>query len=156
MIFAFLSTAFANESASILQGSIHLIPSDPTGKIYPENDLKLAATIENVGTKASPSGTAYLRFALIAPLENQKDSVLFETEKKPFSSILPQQKIEIAFDAMQKIPSILDYVRNDWFLREYQLIVGIEGKEMVIATLAFTFSAYYYPTLKKSFSTLIP
>lgn len=142
---------------AVLQGSIHLIPtSDESGKIQPGTNIKVAVTVENKGDSVSQNGSMYLRFALAHPLGAHQTSVIFETEKKPLSAIKPGEKIEIAFESPQKTPSVLDFVRDDWSLREYQAIAVIDDKEYVIGTLALTFSAYYYPTLKKELPIKIP
>lgn len=139
---------------SILQGSIHIqpvknVPGDLTGKIQPGTQVKISVEVENKGGKVSPAGQIYVRYAFSQPLEHEKSSILFETEKKSLTSIEPGKKIEIAFDTPHLIPSLLDFVRDDWSIREYQAIALIDKQEHIIGTLALTFSAYYYPGIKK-------
>lgn len=146
----------ANAKSVILQGSIHIEPvksvqGDQSGKIQPGTPVKLVVTVENKGQEASPSGQLYVRYAFAHPLENEKGSILFETEKKSLPSIEPGQKIDIAFETPHQIPSILDFVRYDWSIREYQAFAVINQDEHLIGTLAITFSAYYYPGIKKEF-----
>ena len=40
-------------------------------------------------------------------------------------------------------------MRNDWPIREYQAVAVFPNDEKTIGTLAITFSAYYYPGIKK-------
>lgn len=139
---------------SILQGSIEFSPAqanakDEAGKIQPGTAIKLIVTIKNKGQQANPAGQLYVRYAFAHPLEKEKESLIFETEKKPLPSIEPGNKIQITFDAPHQIPSLLDFIRDDWSLREYQAMAVIEKKEYMIGTLALTFSAHYYPGMKK-------
>lgn len=144
----------------VLQGSIHIEPvqaiaGDQTGKIQPGTAVKIIVTVENKGLQESPSGQLYVRYAFAHPLEHEETSVLFQTEKKPLPPIEPGKKIDIAFDAVHQIPSVLDFVRYDWSIREYQAIAVINEEENMIGTLAITFSAYYYPGIKKEFPVKI-
>lgn len=142
--------------AAILQGSIHTepikaIPGDQTGKIQPGTAVKLVVTVENKGGQINPPGQLYVRYAFAHPLENEAKSVIFETEKKPLPSIEPGKQVNIVFDTPHQIPSLLDFVRYDWSIREYQAIAIINQEENLIGTLALTFSAYYYPGIRKEF-----
>lgn len=142
---------------SILQGSIHLLPvKDQADKIQPGTAVKLIVTVENKGIQESPPGELYIRYAFAHPLEQEKTSVIFETERKPLPSIEPGKKVDIAFDTSHQIPSLLDFVRYDWSLREYQAIAVINQKESMLGSLAITFSAYYYPGIKKEFPVKVP
>lgn len=140
---------------SILQGSIHLLPAngstDNEGKIQPGTAVKLMVTVENKGMQESPAGELYIRYAFAHPLEHEKTSIIFETERKTLPPIEPGKKVDIPFDTSHQIPSLLDFVRYDWSLREYQAIAVIDKTESMIGTLAITFSAYYYPGIKKEF-----
>lgn len=140
----------------VLQGSIHLqpvqaMPGDQTGKIQPGTAVKLVVTVENKGLHESPAGQLYVRYAFAHPLENEKASIIFETEKKPLPAIEPGKTLDIAFETPHQIPSLLDFVRYDWSIREYQAIAVVNNTENMIGTLAITFSAYYYPGIKKEF-----
>lgn len=144
----------------VLQASIQIVPTQPitgddSGKIQPGTAAKLVVTVENRGLQKSPEGSLYVRYAFAHPLENETGSVLFETEKKPLPSIEPGKKEEITFEAPHKIPSLLDFVRHDWSLREYQAIATINQTNYTIGTLAITFSAYYYPGIKKELPTKV-
>ena len=98
------------------------LPGDQTGKIQPGTAVKLVVTVENKGQQESPAGQLYVRYAFAHPLENEAASVIFETEKKPLPAIEPGKKAEIVFDTPHQIPSLLDFVRHDWSIREYQAI----------------------------------
>lgn len=146
--------------SSILQGSIHIHPTRPhatdqTGKIQPGTPVKVVVTVENSGKHANPPGQLYVRYAFAKPLDKEAKSTIFETEKKTLPMIEPGQKIEITFDTLHHSPSVADFVRDDWQTREYQAIAFIDKEEHVIGTLALTFSAYYYPGLRKEFPAQI-
>lgn len=154
-------THIANPKSALLQGSIQLqplkpIPGDQTDKIQPNTPIKLIVTVENKGQYASLPGQLYVRYAFASPLDKEVTSVLFETEKKALPAIEAGQKIDIVFDQNpHQIPSVLDFVRQDWALREYQAIAVIHQEEHLLGTLAITFSAYYYPGIKKEFPSVI-
>lgn len=144
----------------ILQGSIQIqptkvLPNSQVGQIQPGTPVKIAVTVENKGEQKSSAGELFVHYAYAHPLEKEKTSLIFETEKKELPSIEPGKKIEIAFDTPHQIPSLLDFVRDDWSLREYQATALINQKEYLLGTLAITFSAYYYPGMKKEFPTQI-
>lgn len=145
----------------ILQASIQIQPVQPisgdsTGKIQPGTALKIMAYIENKGSVASPAGEFYINYGFAPPLEKGAKSIIFETEKKALPSIDPGKTVEIQLEAQHQIPSLLDFIRYDWTLREYQAIAVINKKEHLIGTLALTFSAYYYPGIRKEFPKKIP
>jgi hypothetical protein len=139
---------------SILQGSIHLkpaqaVPNDQTGKIQPGRPVKLAITVENKGERISPSGNLSIRYGFAKPLDKEENSVIFKTEQKSLPQILPGQKVDISFETIHETPSLIDFVREDWPLREYQAVAHFSNEEKTIGTLAITFSAYYYPGIRK-------
>lgn len=144
----------------ILEGSIQIhptkaLPNNQEGQIQPGTPVKIGVTVENKGEQASPKGELFVRYVYAHPLEKEKTSLIFETEKKELPSIEPSKKIEIVFDTPHQIPSLLDFVRDDWSMREYQATALINEKEYLLGTLAITFSAYYYPGMKKEFPTQI-
>jgi hypothetical protein len=153
--------AAANKSnVAILQGSIDvkpakLLPGDPN-KIQPGTSVKLSVIVENKGQKASPSGELYIRYAFTKPLDNQPSSIIFHTEKLPVPVIEPGKKTEIHFTSTQQLPSLGDFIRYDWPMREYQAIFITNQSEVIIGNLAITFSAYYYPGLKHEIPKEIP
>lgn len=145
---------------AVLQGSIQVQPvkpvlNDKTGKVQPGTPVKLSVAVENKGTQASPSGEIYVRYAFAKPLENESTSVIFETEKLPLPPIEPGKSIHLTFNTPHPWPSVLDFVRYDWPMREYQALAVIDGTEQTIGTLAITFSAYYYPGIRKELPTEI-
>ncbi|MCE2982274.1 MAG: hypothetical protein LW832_01790 [Parachlamydia sp.] len=143
------------QQEAILQGSIQIQPVQPIDedkpKVQPGSPVKLSVVIHNKGTTPSPQGELYLRYAFAKPLDKEEASVIFETEKKVLPSIEPGKIVEIAFEKPHLLPSLLDFVRDDWSLREYQAFATIDGHENLIASLAVTYSAYYYPGVHKEF-----
>jgi hypothetical protein len=150
----------AERKEGILQGSIHIeplktIPGDISDRIQPGSAVKISVRVENKGQHETPPGQLYVRYAFAHPLDKEESSIIFETKKKPLPAIPPEKTVEVSFDEPHLIPSLLDFVRYDWSLREYQAIAIINDKEHMIGTLAITFSAYYYPGFKKEFSAKI-
>jgi hypothetical protein len=149
------SEAKAGDSTSaILQGTIRIQPvvGGNQERIQPGTPVKFKVMVENKGEQASPSGQIFLRYAFAKPMQNETGSIIFESEKKDLPSIEAGKEIEMSFDLAQELPSISDFVRDDWALREYQAVVEIYKESRIIGTLALTFSAYYYPGITKQFS----
>lgn len=139
---------------AVLQGSIQLtsmtpLPGEQSEKFQPGSPVKVAVSIENKGKLPTPEGDLFVRFAFAHPLDNHKESVIFQTEKKILPSIEQDKEVVIHFDTPHKLTSLLDFVRDDWSIREYQAVAVINEKEYLIGTLAITFSAYYYPGMAK-------
>lgn len=148
-------------SQAILQGLIHAEAAQPiekeaAHKVQPGTPAKLSVVVENKGAQASPRGEIYLRYAFAKPLEKEKDSVIFHTEKLPLASIEPGKSVIVAFTTPHAWPALADFVRDDWSMREYQAVAVFGKEEVVIGSLAVTFSAYYYPGMRKEIPTNIP
>ncbi len=137
---------------AILEGALHVHPLQPLAgdqkdKIQPGTSIKIRAIVENKGEHPSPVGQLYVRYAFAPPLHQEKGSVLFETEKKALTEIPAGKKVELTFEASHTLPTLFDFVREDWPIREYQAIALFDQKEYMIGTLAITCSAYYYPAI---------
>lgn len=148
------------QKQAILKGTISLepvkvLPEGEQGKIQPGTGIKLSVTVANEGQTASPTGQLFIRYAYAKPLHKESGSAIFQSEKKPLPVIEPGKQIQITFDSIHTTPTIPDFVRHDWQLREYQAIAAIGNEEYPIGTLALTYSAYYYPGIKKEFSVKI-
>lgn len=155
-----MTHCLASNEQAVLQGEITLLPTrgapqDDGAKIQPGTAVKINVRVDNKGAVKSPSGELYIRYALAHPLHKNETSITFQTEKKKLPAIESGTFVNIAFDTPHQIPSLLDFVRDDWSLREYQAIALIDGKETLIGTLAITFSAYYYPGLKKEIPAIV-
>jgi hypothetical protein len=161
-LFLFVCSSFYVEGSqpAILQGVIHIQsaqsrPTQESDRIQPGTSLKPSVIVENSGEEESPAGEIFIRYALAAPLDEQRGSIIYESEKKILPQILPGKSVEIVFDTPHITPAVMDFVKYDWALREYQAIAIIHKKEKVIGTLALTFSAYYYGGIKKEFPSRV-
>lgn len=155
--FGYTQLEKSNTQFAVLQGTVHIEPvqalkSDEQGKIQPGTPVKITVKIENKGAQVSPPGFIFVQYAFAKPLHKNDGSAIFQTEKKALPEIEPGKTIEISFDQVHKTPSVIDFVRDDWSLREYQAMVEIDHKIKPIGTLALTFSAYYYPGIVKQLS----
>lgn len=150
----YAQTQVIEAKETMLQGVIHLRPIQPIlgeEKIQPGTPIHVAVTIVNKGQEESVEGNIYIRYAFTKPLDNEPHSILFQTEKMALPVLAPGEKLEIKFSKPQQLPSLIDFVREDWLMREYQAVVVENGKEHLIGSLTLTFSAYYYPGMKKDF-----
>ena len=140
-----------------LEGSIQLRSLTPnaepaSSKIQPGTNINFLVDVTNKGEMASPSGELYVRYAFAKPLDKEEGSILFQTERKPLPEIPAGGHIQVTFDTPQTLPSLHDFMRQDWALRDYQAIAVIHGEEYLLGSLALTFSAYYYPGIQKKMS----
>lgn len=132
-----------------LQASISTGPAAPgqnetANNVQPGTAVKLSALVKNIGDKVSHSGNIYVRFAFSKPLDGEPGSVLFETERQPLPPIGPGKEVEITFSKAHQWPSVFDYVRDDWHMRQYEAVVDIQGRSEVIGRAAISISAKYY------------
>lgn len=135
-----------------LQANLNAIPThsqgenspEQLGKIQPGSPIKVIATVKNIGTEPNATGKLFLRFMFPDPLKEQPNSLLLETDKLPVPSITPGLEMVIPFTIPNSWPSLFDFIRNDWGMRQFQAVLIVEGQEQVIGTLSIVFSAYYY------------
>lgn len=150
----------ASANVATLQSSIDIQPAEAreesSKKIQPGTSVKLRLLIENRGPQTSPTGEVYIQYAFIKPLDNHPRSVIFQTEKQFVPALKPGQKIAIDFQNAQSLPSLPDFIREDWPMREYQAIFIVDEDQTVLSTRALTFSAYYYPGLQHEIPVEIP
>ncbi|CCB90511.1 putative uncharacterized protein [Waddlia chondrophila 2032/99] len=131
-----------------LKTTIHAIPKgnphSSKGHVQPGTTIQLQAAVKNAGTASSKEGALHIQFAFPEPLNDRKDSTIFETERVALPSIAPGEEVLVIFDKMHRWPNFFDFIRDDWAMREYQAIAIIGGHAQTIGTLTIAFSAYYY------------
>lgn len=149
---------FGHPNAAVLEGKILLTPvKKDSEKIAPGSLVNVGAKITNVGTKASAPGKVTIRYAFLKPLDEHTKSVLYQTEILPLPSLQPDQEIEVAFSMPHQWPSLADFIKNDWALRQYQVIVTVQTqKEFLIGSKAISYSAYYYGGPSHEIATPVP
>lgn len=122
-----------------------LVPSEEAQrKIQPGSPIQLSATVKNVGDKTNIPGKIFVRFAFQKPLDHQVNSIIFETENKLLPSIDPGKSVEVIFDKTHKWPSFFDYIRNEWNMREYEVVAVINNKSEIIGRASISVSAHHY------------
>ncbi|MGA8165121.1 MAG: hypothetical protein WB791_08885 [Waddliaceae bacterium] len=119
-------------------------PKQPSEKVIPRTEMRLSAIVKNVGDVPSAPGRVFVQFGLPKPMDANPESVIFKTERVNLPSIEPGQYLVINFSKYHQWPSMFDFIRNEWAMREYQAIVDIDGKEAIAGTRLISFSAYYY------------
>lgn len=120
------------------------IPEQDLQKIPCGTPLKLSVKVKNVGTAASAAGSIYVRYSFPEPLDQHRTSTVFQTEKMALPSLSPGQETEISFTQNHRLPSVSDYFKEDWPMRQYEARVIIRGKEETIGRAALSISAHYY------------
>lgn len=126
------------------------------GKIQPGSKIKLAATVQNKGTAPNAPGKIFVRFVFPEPLANQPGSLVLQTESIDVPSITPGQEVALSFPTDQNWPSLFDFIKNDWGMRQLQAVMVVEGSEKVLGSLSVLFSAYYYEGPSQENSTSVP
>lgn len=148
VVLCFAGTLFAEQPAAKLQSTISLTPIKPAlgkpGKIIPATYVKLSATVKNVGSEESPAGEIHVRFAFRPPQQDDPNSILFETERVELPPLAAGEEKVIEYKTNHLLPTVFDFVRNDWALREYEAIIEIDGKKEIAGTRAIAFTAHYY------------
>lgn len=131
-----------------LEGTITATPLSSTeinnNKVLPGSVVNLSVKVKNTGRYPTQPGTIFIRFGFPEPLDELPSSVLFETEELVLPSIPPFEERTLTFSKPHKWPSLFDYVRNDWAMREYEAIVSQGKKTHKIGQKALLVSAYYY------------
>lgn len=150
------------ESGAVLQAivTVSAIPhrtdtGENFGKIQPGTQLKLVVTVQNVGTEPNVPGKMFVRFMFPEPLSSQPQSLLFQTETMAVPSITPGQEVSLTFPSGHNWPSLFDFIRYDWGMRQFQAVFVEEEKEHVLGTLSMLFSAYYYQGPNKEIPTTV-
>ncbi len=155
LMISFSCSVHAGVEGALLKTIIHAIPQDnphsTQEKVQPGTKMQLRAIVRNEGDVPSKAGRLYIRFAFPKPLDKQENSVIFKTEVENLPSLEPGEHIAINFTTTHHWPSIFDFIRNDWAMREYEAITTIDHKELITGTRVISFSAYYYegPASKK-------
>lgn len=118
---------------------------DKQMKFQPVFPVYISAVVKNGGTVPSEPTTFFVRYAYPYPYQGALHSVLFETEKVELPQIKAGEEVKIAFKKAHYLPTIADFVRHEWPMRQYQAVFGNGDQETIRGTLALTYSAYYYP-----------
>ncbi|MBA2728240.1 MAG: hypothetical protein H0U49_08740 [Parachlamydiaceae bacterium] len=120
-------------------------PRDKQMKFQPVFPVKITSTISNHSSVSSKPTKLLVRYAYPQPYHNSTGSLIFETEAVDIPVLQPGEEKNVQFAKGHQLPTISDFVLNDWAMRQYQAITVTDGKEIVVGTLALTYSAYYYP-----------
>ena len=146
------SSAEKQKKESILIGEILIEAVSPhtseaKTKIQPGTPVKISIILENRGSESTPAGDLYIQYVFPPPLHEELSSLVFQTEKISIPKLAPQKKTIITFMKTHHWPSITDFVRYDWAMRHYEAVFETTEQIQTIATLAMTYSAYYYPSI---------
>lgn len=143
-----ISFSYAHEPTT-LSAKISLAQETPSGlfheKLQAVFPIKIALLARNQSCSSSQPGKIFVRYAFPRPNEQVKNSVLFTTEMISLPPIAPGEEVEINFKTPQPLPTISEFVCNDWAMRQFQAVLLQDDGEEIIGTLALTYSAYYYP-----------
>jgi hypothetical protein len=155
LFFVLSLSVYATEETS-LQAKLLTTQETSQVKITPGNPMKIIAVVKNSGQFTSGKAKLFIRFVFPEPLEKEPNSLLFVSDKLPIPPLLPGQEIAIPFNFSRNWPSLFDFVRYDWGVRQFQAVLVADSKESVIGTLSIVFSAYYYDGPSKEIPQKIP
>lgn len=148
------------DQAPVLQASIALETAnsfmDMQGNLQPGMPAIVKTSIKNIGDASNAEGEVLIRFTLPKQLTKLGSHILFETEKELLPRLDPGKETEIVFKTPQQLPSLIDFLKNDWSMHLYEAVVRFGEKEFVIGTGTITFSAHYYLGPSKVLPTLVP
>lgn len=155
-----LSLTAETENKAILSAQVELLPSQISNNnpkiIQPGIPITVAVKISNTGTESSEVGIFFVRFAYPQELRDKPQSELFVTEKISLPSIAPGKEASIIFNKQQPTPSLFDFIRQDYGMRQYQAVAVIENKEYIIGNETLTFSAHYYQGPASEINLAVP
>lgn len=137
---------------AILQAKIGLSPD----KVIPGTLVQIKVKVKNSGKVPSGPAKIQVRYALPKPLQKSPKSILFETEIADLAKLDPGQERLITFDKEHQLPTVADFIRYDWPMRQYQVVLLEGEKEHILGTLSITLSAYYYEGPAKSLQVALP
>lgn len=144
--FSLSSTEDLNQTA--LEAKIGLLPAQPSSEniqaIQPGTPILITVKIKNNGKVANKEGQLFVRFVYPEPLSKQPKSELFVTETIGLPSIQPGKEASLMFKSVQFSPTLYDFVKEDFAMRQYQAVLIVDNQEYILGNTTLTFSAYYY------------
>lgn len=155
-----LSLVAETVKSTTLEAEIELFAADPAREnpkiIQPGTPLVISVTIKNSGNEKNEQGYFFVRFAYPNPLASNPKAELFVTEKIPLPPIEPGKEATIAFNTVHHLPSLFDFIRQDYGMRQYLAVAVIDQKEYILGNATLTFSAYYYAGPNHEMQTAVP
>lgn len=163
VLFFSTSAIIAHEGQeTYLKGTISLTPiptiDNPPEQIVPGRiqsgiEVEIQVKVKNEGKFSSQPGTLLVKYDF--PFSTN-EKTLFETEKLTLPTLNPGEEQIFKFSKRQRMPTIYDFVRDDWGKREYQAIAELAGHKHTLGLLNLTFSAYYYDIPSSSPVAMVP
>ncbi len=123
--------------------------SDNPQHFQPVFPVQISTTVINKSTSATKPQKVLVRYAYPQPHQKSLESIIFETEAVDLPILQPGEEKNIVFTKGHQLPTLADFIHQDWPMRQYQSVTVQEGSEQVVGTLALTYSAYYYPIRAK-------
>jgi hypothetical protein len=157
-LFIQAQAAFQATPQAILEATIQLESSlsKDVQKIQPGTPILFTAVVRNKGALTSQEGTLQIRFVFSDLVEHLTTGALFQTEQLTLPSIPPGEEITLSFKTPQVLPTIYDFVRQDWGMRRYEAIAAVNGNEQMIGVSSIVFSAYYYARPSQETPKVVP
>ncbi len=159
ILVVFFSAAYGMDNRSILQADIQLTPnqgSKDNEVVAPDTTIYVSAIVTNTGDDMSVEMPFFVRYAFPGPKDKLYKSEIFRTEEVMLPPIEPAKSVTITFTKTHRWPSIFEFIRKDWNLRQYQAIVEVEDKRFILGTAAIAFHMYYYPGPKHELPKELP
>ncbi len=115
-------------------------------QFQPVFPVQIAVNVKNIGNAVSEPMQLFVRYAYPQPYHLTNDSILFQTESLEVPPLQPGEAKVISFTKSHALPTIDDFVRHYWAMREYQAVAaGLQAEDEIIGRVNLTYSAYYYP-----------
>ena len=123
---------------AVLEAQISI---EPKNQIQPGTEVKLSATIRNVGTTPNAPASIQIR---IDPFINSTGTLdaFFKTEEKPLPSIQPGQTAQISFSTPHKLPDLNAFAEMGMY-RAYKAVVTSGALEKVVGEYRIMITGSY-------------
>lgn len=134
-------------AAPALQSAINAVTAmggKDVEEVAPGTPMRLVVEVENVGDQPSPECTLFVRFAFAEPLNRQPGSLLWQSEEVALPSLQPGTKHTVSLTKVHMWPTLFDFIRDDWAMRQYEAILKEKGNEYLSGTMHISFTASYY------------
>jgi hypothetical protein len=106
------------------------ISTEPKNQIQPGTEVKLSATIKNVGT--APNAPASILIRIDPTIDSSgSHNAFFKTEEKPLPSIQPGQTLQVSFSTTHKLPDLNGFAEMGMY-RAYKAVVTAGTLEKVV------------------------
>lgn len=152
LLFAIVGLADAVTPPPALEGKM-IFSTQGDAPLLPGVPVIFRARFKNPSNHASPAGRVMIRHCFVPPFQAAEKSCTFSTETQPLPSLNPGEEKELFFATTQTLPTISDFLRNNFGMRHYELLFTANGQSTphLVQAVSLTHSVVYYPAVEQDF-----